>query len=374
LPYRIPYAQKKVSAKEKARMTTVMDNNQTLDDIIAGFCDRTTRDFPLTKGHLLVLNARDNTLHGHVDPQEAGFADEREMAVFVAKENKRIAQGDNACICYYPEKNLGIVYFNGPFNMPFVDAASPTSARNACFVLEHELGHMIVPNGMRLGTPSETDKIFGENAADAYAMLRHIQRFGGAKEAIGNLSFNRAHSMLEHGDGGHFTGFTLKEIEKLADIIDFEKIDGEGMALLAWRIAQEHAPQGPVVKSLSKTFGSAMQSMHRGHDIEHTLGKIAEEVIGKEAGYYTTRFANILLTPYLKDEIAYKGAPVKLRGAYWDNVREQLGKAAKRLERDGLLFGIPQKEAPPPQKSAHVLGDKAAALGKALKRLKGIRQ
>ena len=98
-----------------------------------------------------------------------------------------------------------------------------------------------------------------------------------------------------------------------------------------------------------------------------------DTVIGKEAGYYTTRFANILLTPFLKDEISYKGAPVQLRGAYWDNVRTQMDAAAKRLERDGLLFGMPQKEPPPaPQKSSHILGDKASALGKTLKRLRGL--
>jgi len=92
-----------------------------------------------------------------------------------------------------------------------------TREMDIIFTLDHEIGHHIVKNG------HPTSRFFGasphltESAADAFAMLRHIQRFGKNTDQAGNLAQKVAGYAVLFADTEHYTTNALQRAIKVAD-------------------------------------------------------------------------------------------------------------------------------------------------------------
>lgn len=336
-------------------MATPPEAAKTLEETISDFYTAAVRDFPNAAGRLFVLNAKDNTLHGVADPNKTKFLSQDAVLHFVAEENNKLKHsnatyqnGENSFAIFYAQQSIGVIYFNGPHADVFVASQPDPLSKNIRFILEHELGHLVVTDAHPAQQTSKTDVIFAENAADVFSILQLGRHYGAeeAKNACHKLSFRRAFQLMSASDGPHFTSFAVQELEKIIDRIDFDTLTGEHAQKLAWRLAQQHAPQEPVVRELQTTFAEAAQAMQQDDGIEHGLSLIAKQVIDKNAGAFATRFANILLVPYLQGKVKYDGEPCLLQGDYWDDVRVKIDAASKRLEEDGVLFGLPQKKAP----------------------------
>ncbi|MBU6475916.1 MAG: hypothetical protein KGQ70_08100 [Alphaproteobacteria bacterium] len=99
----------------------------------------------------------------------------------------------------------------------------------ATFVFDHELGHLVVRNGMSY------DEHLNECAADAYAALRHIQRFG--KDTGFFESHSRAPHVVLGGSLPHYTDAALREVKALSARKDMTKLSLQETAKRAADIA-----------------------------------------------------------------------------------------------------------------------------------------
>lgn len=90
----------------------------------------------------------------------------------------------------------------------------PHRAAMLFFEFDHECGHLLVRNGLQRSAQAEM-------AADAYAALRAIQRFGGKCPHLPVLAAWRAQNMLEHRSRYHMTGLLLDGIIADSRHVDF---------------------------------------------------------------------------------------------------------------------------------------------------------
>lgn len=150
-----------------------------------------------------------------------------------------------------------------------------TREMRAVYVLDHEIGHHVVKNGRNHG------RHLGEAAADAYASLRHIQRYGQATDFFEYL--NKA-SMLVLGHSRiHYTRDTMMRVKELAWEQDISKLSLQETAALAERIAQETHLEQRKIDKVAKAFMGAEKTY------EEKLGT-KNEIVAKT---------------YAKDPVAY---------------------------------------------------------------------
>ncbi len=124
-----------------------------------------------------------------------------------------------------------------------------TAEMRAVYVLDHEIGHHVVKNGRGAGPH------LGEAAADAYASLRHIQRYGQGTDFFDYL--NKASMVVLGHSPIHYTRDTMMHVKELAWEQDISKLSLQETALLAERIAQQTHLQGHKLDKIAQAFSGA---------------------------------------------------------------------------------------------------------------------
>jgi len=119
------------------------------------------------------------------------------------------------------------------------------------FVLDHELGHRILRNGSYANASS---RHHAECAADAYAMLRHIQRFGKDTNFVKNYAGRRSNLLVLYGDTKHYSKFTVDRVIELARETDVTGLSLQETAELAAKIADDTHLDGVQLQKLYDTF------------------------------------------------------------------------------------------------------------------------
>ncbi len=119
----------------------------------------------------------------------------------------------------------------------FVSALFPP-AMNQIAIFDHEMGHIVVPNGSQ-GKPAH----LSECAADAYAALRHLQRFGTATDILGHAPYMAAESALFEPFPLHYTSAVFQKIARIRQEgeIDIQALSLQETAALAGKIAIDYA-------------------------------------------------------------------------------------------------------------------------------------
>jgi len=125
-----------------------------------------------------------------------------------------------------------------------------TKKMAAIYNLDHEIGHHIVKGGMAYS------EHLSENAADAYAMLRHIQRFGKNTGHAGNKGADMASPLVLFADTAHYTTNAIQRAIEVADEKgeDFFTLSLRETAELAAEIADECQLNRTTLKKLRKAF------------------------------------------------------------------------------------------------------------------------
>lgn len=118
------------------------------------------------------------------------------------------------------------------------------------FVLDHELGHRVVRNG----SYRDVSVNHAESAADAHAMLRHIQRYGNDTNFSKNYGRRRASSVVLLGDTGHYTEPAVRRAVELSRHIELKGLSLETIADLAAEIADETAGEPAKLNDLREAF------------------------------------------------------------------------------------------------------------------------
>lgn len=116
---------------------------------------------------------------------------------------------------------------------PSVISRRCTKEMQAVYVLDHEIGHHIVRNGFSLNDHT------AESAADAFAMLRHIQRYGKGTRFAKNYGATRARCIVLFSGMEHYTATATSAAIKIANDMgeDFFALSLHETAKLAAEVA-----------------------------------------------------------------------------------------------------------------------------------------
>lgn len=126
------------------------------------------------------------------------------------------------------------------------------------FVFDHEVGHALVPGG----TPSANDdaRLLSENIADAYAVIRHFQRYGTDSSAIGDLVATRACHFILEGHNEYFTSPVVEQILMHRNKMDWNRLSPAETVTLARKFAVDHAVKPEFMAEANEAFKDFRQT------------------------------------------------------------------------------------------------------------------
>jgi hypothetical protein len=113
--------------------------------------------------------------------------------------------------------------------------------------LDHELGHLVVKNG-----GMETGKHLAECAADAFAALRHVQRFGPDTDFF--EAFNRTHPIVFGISPIHYTDKVVENVSKLIQTTDISDFSLQETAELAGKVALASCLDSDTLDKITAAF------------------------------------------------------------------------------------------------------------------------
>jgi len=231
-------------------------------------------------------------------------------------------------------------------------------AEDIQFVFDHELGHVVSPNGAR-NIASMTRH---ECVADIYSALRHYQRYGLESDAVERLMLVRAQrivSLAGKRHREHFTGDALEKLLEEKDKIQIMGLSGAETAELAGKLGTAFTPPDLHVADLSISFDQFQTGLARDRG-EKPLRDLAQQLL--LTGEATTfKWGARALLSYMdgniepmktEGKIIVNDPPPILQGEYWQEVRTKL---RERLEADKIVSGIALAPAKPAKTSQLIL-------------------
>ncbi|MDP2204990.1 MAG: hypothetical protein Q8K65_01640 [Alphaproteobacteria bacterium] len=149
-----------------------------------------------------------------------------------------------------------------------------TPEMRAVYVLAHEIGHHVVKNGLGLGH-------LGESAADAFAALRHIQRFG--RETDYFKFSTKAYQVVLGTSPIHYTANVFDRVKALSSEKDIENLSLKETAELAAQVAQENHYDSKTLNKLTRAFQGAASVYLKTYGTRH---KITDMLYAKDKDAY----------------------------------------------------------------------------------------
>jgi hypothetical protein len=132
-----------------------------------------------------------------------------------------------------------------------------TKQMRILYNLDHEIGHHILKNGY---SPQNAWN-GAESVSDAYATLRHIQRFGMNTGRIGGYGESRAFLIVLCPEMGHYTTNTVQEAYKTAQKTDISKLSLPETAALAEKIAEATVADGLTLEKIVRAYEPAQRAV-----------------------------------------------------------------------------------------------------------------
>ncbi|MBU6475857.1 MAG: hypothetical protein KGQ70_07805 [Alphaproteobacteria bacterium] len=147
-------------------------------------------------------------------------------------------------------RHLSLSEEENPRYVPAPDA----HGMNKIAEFDHEMGHFVV----REGDAKNPSRHAAECAADAFAALRHIQRFGGETGFFAHAPFAVAKSVI-FGDKIHYVSAVFQKIAALQKegILDIRALSLPETALLAGKLAREYALSAETLGRIHAAYAAA---------------------------------------------------------------------------------------------------------------------
>ncbi len=184
----------------------------------------------------------------------------------------------------------------------FVSAAYPADMNNIG-VFDHEMGHFIVKGGYG------ADVQRAECAADAYAALRHIQRFGTATDMLEQTPYTRADYVTLYSFATHYTSAVFLEIKNILQdgAPDIQTLSLPQTAQLAADIADACALDGTALARIHDAF-APVRDAAQGEDPAKIVTSLANAMLEHKHDADIYRAGKLfLLNPKIKNFTAAAG-------------------------------------------------------------------
>jgi len=210
-------------------------------------------------------------------------------------------------VVFYPDKH------------PLFDPADKDIDYTGTF--DHETAHALHP---------DANGIDGENTADAYAVLRHLQRYKGQQTDIDYAAWKRAMIFLQTGISSHLTTFTIDKILLDSKATDFCSLTPAETSAVARDYARKHTPSADRLKKLCRDFNKL-----KGKKLDaQTLRRLADITLKAAPTSDTFYLGNRILQPLL-DGRAMKmdGKTLQLKDPEWQHIRVALDKKTAQVQK-----------------------------------------
>lgn len=296
---------------------------QTLRELFNAEAIRATHDhLRLHNGLIIVDSAHEQSVYAgtiaELDPavsprraQDAAFVEQLTFGADHSYCNKR--HGFNI-IVMAPH----VTVTNAMFGLP--------QHQEVLFVLDHEIGHLVVEGGFYSGRDFTR-----EACADTYALLRAAQRFGDMTPFLRANRFKRAFDMTFKGRMSHYTLPATSALAALAPTLDVQAMKPLEVAELSQRLMLENTPKGTDLAEMVLAFGS-VKAAYDGNDdnIDEAARLLARIVQAETLPPQAQLTARLVLSELLTGDMLVHGKPVKLHGDRWDHVAQWLDRTAPR--------------------------------------------
>jgi hypothetical protein len=314
------------------------DTHFSLTEIFNAEVRKAVRDFPELNGKFLLIDTESKHVHSSIDPDVTRVRSARDMDGIIAKVAQDSRKMGSSLAMKMDNVNLDIMAYT-PLPFKLFTGQNDPNEMEAMAVFDHELGHLVV----RGGYYSE-DPCFRECAADSFAVLRHLQRYGEKSEAIERAGWRRAFDFVMSGDAGHFTTLVIDEIKSIKDKdrLNIAAMTPEQTARLAMRVALEHTPHPDVTDAVAASFSPVRAMMQKTGNLERGMEMLAEIALANDSAYYTYKIASRVLKPFLEGKVTGTD-PNAFKDGRWANIRRRMGERQKQFESEGILFGMPTK-------------------------------
>lgn len=267
------------------------------------------KDHPQLKNKVMFFDAKNDNWKNAAElllQKEASEEDVKDLARGV-REARKLKTSFCQALELDNGKSLTVMVFHSDKHPLFGTKSEMTD--DAC-TFDHELAHALTPK--LEGTPSE-------NTADAYAVLRHLQR-GGDGEDMDYCGWKRAAIFIKSGTTSHLTTFTVDKILCDSQTADFMSLSPQETLAVAKDYAKKNTPSPEKLKSLSKTFGPLgkmpLQQAFR------KLGEITLKADKNSDAFYLG--ARVLSGALQEGGVTLDGRSIVLKGKEWDKLKKAL--------------------------------------------------
>jgi len=312
---------------------------KSLSDVFNQFAQDSIDRFPALKGKLLIYDKNENKTYGRDSlTQVKGKA--ADLDAFI---NKR--KGDDGS---YSEKspslNLDFIIYTEPVKVAERKNVSAATEKDFYYIMDHELAHLAIKDPALEGENAQYHDNIMEALADAYALIRHYQRYGMNDDHKNTIidSWARAAALMTNDDTIHFSSFMIDEIIKRKDTIDYAHLTPHQTAELAVRFATEFTPPASSLNRVLKKLKPVRQMFELNPKSDQWLKTLADVTLSTKNDAATFKLCAKILQGYLDGRTDMDGLSVKATGAEWDAIRSKLAAAEARYAKEDILFNIPE--------------------------------
>lgn len=253
----------------------------------------TLRDYPQLRDTTVFINAEEHPydsspliMHG----QDNALAKTYTYQDNILKSLKKSRDDGTSYAVSTFEQNGGYAVVLGAKKIPVMDEHPLIQIIGKSFTFDHEVGHIL---SKRFGK-----KTLNECTADAFAALRHIQKFGKDPDFLRHVSWFRAHGLLAYNHKIHFTSPVIDRIIFDSQHQDFSKLSPQETLERAMKYADQYTPsEKNILKARQAHKGFDNQS---GETLFQRLKKLASTCLAtsdKFSFYIGARVLNPFLEP-----------------------------------------------------------------------------
>lgn len=265
-----------------------MDFKQVIEGIYA--------DYPALAGRTFILDVENGKIFG-----AAGVLQKRPALAEAVGElqSQKSKAGHSAAMKFVDDDNaeFNVIAFNhATTSLLSGKAAHSMVDMQACWLLDHEIGHIVVKGGFETG-PTVRD----EASADAYAMIRHIQRFGTDTGFLEWASWQRANDAVYGLNFRRMTSNVIDQIIEDSKNIDFKKLSPQQTAEMARKYADSALPARQIKASIKEMNGVVLSLIGRYVSPGWYARKIAQSCLAT-SDKFTFEIGLRIFKPFLSAE------------------------------------------------------------------------
>jgi hypothetical protein len=243
---------------------------------------------------------------------------------------------------YSKRPRLSLVVFNERVRNRDLPALPQETLQELTLTLDHEIGHLVIPDALNDKDDNAHGNLIQENVADAFALLMHYKRFGldtplGTGSAMLDLAESFAFKDKHYHT--HFCYPMIMKIVAVRHLINFDDLSPADIAKLARSFALQHTFSNAQIRDLDEAFTACRKAYrHRGTPAAlRSLAHVAQTT-------QHPHVARVCVDMYMD---LHKKHQSLLQAEEWSARFHDMERLDLRLTKEELLFRIPSSFAKP---------------------------